>query len=307
MTIDQIEATLYPMAGSFSGRADKEMTTFTGIIHRDHWQRFLATVLPQLIDPGFRDEDFKRLKDAQLNALVQDLRSNNEEELGQGTAADEHLPRHRLRPRCARHRRGLERDHAGRREAVRAGRCIRSANLTLGASAATCRTRCSQTLRSALATAAGRARKRTRAAVQGTRPSGIEVEILEKDTRATAHLARVADRSHACAPGFRRPVGRASVARRTPDRRRDGCISGIREVRGINYGDYAYIEAFPRGMFQFFPDPNIARQRQIFEIWIRPVVPVNAHMSLRIAIHELDALDSERPQRRGRSRPRATT
>ena len=38
----------------------------------------------------------------------------------------------------------------------------------------------------------------------------------------------------------------------------------------MNYGDYAYIEAFPRGMFQFFPDPNVARQRQIFEIWIRP-------------------------------------
>ena len=64
----------------------------------------------------------------------------------------------------------------------------------------------------------------------------------------------------------------------------------IREIRGLNYGDYAYIEAFPRGMFQFFPDPNIARQRQIFEIWIRPVVPVNAHMTLRIALHELDAL-----------------
>ena len=28
----------------------------------------------------------------------------------------------------------------------------------------------------------------------------------------------------------------------------------------MNYGDYAYIEAFPRGMFQFFPDPNIARR-----------------------------------------------
>ena len=39
----------------------------------------------------------------------------------------------------------------------------------------------------------------------------------------------------------------------------------------MNYGDYAYIEAFPRGMFQFFPDPNIARRAQLFEVWIRPV------------------------------------
>ena len=44
----------------------------------------------------------------------------------------------------------------------------------------------------------------------------------------------------------------------------------------MNYGDYAYVEAFPRGMFQFFPDPNVARRAQLFEIWIRPVVPANA-------------------------------
>ena len=36
--------------------------------------------------------------------------------------------------------------------------------------------------------------------------------------------------------------------------------------------------------------PRAARQRQIFEIWIRPVVPVNAHMTLRIAVHELERL-----------------
>jgi len=46
-------------------------------------------------------------------------------------------------------------------------------------------------------------------------------------------------------------------------------------------------------MFQFFPDPNIARSAQIFEVWIRPVVPVNAHMALRIAVHELDKLIRE--------------
>ena len=41
----------------------------------------------------------------------------------------------------------------------------------------------------------------------------------------------------------------------------------------MNYGDYAYIEAFPRGMFRFFPTPNVARRAQLFEVWIRPVVP----------------------------------
>jgi zinc protease len=58
----------------------------------------------------------------------------------------------------------------------------------------------------------------------------------------------------------------------------------------MNYGDYAYIEAFPRGMFQFFPDPNIARRAQLFEVWIRPVAPENGPMALRIALHELRKL-----------------
>jgi zinc protease len=62
----------------------------------------------------------------------------------------------------------------------------------------------------------------------------------------------------------------------------------IRELRGMNYGDYAYVEAFPRGMFQFFPNPNLGRKAQLFEIWIRPVAPENGHFALRIALSELD-------------------
>jgi len=65
----------------------------------------------------------------------------------------------------------------------------------------------------------------------------------------------------------------------------------LREIRGLNYGDYAYIEFFNQPGFQFFPSPNIARRAQAFEIWIRPVVPANAQMSMRIALYELQKLD----------------
>jgi zinc protease len=73
---------LYPTAASFTGRADKEMTSLRASIHKDRWRTFVEVALPQLADPGWRPEDFARLKTRQLNALVQDLRSNNEEELG---------------------------------------------------------------------------------------------------------------------------------------------------------------------------------------------------------------------------------
>jgi zinc protease len=67
----------------------------------------------------------------------------------------------------------------------------------------------------------------------------------------------------------------------------------MREVRGLNYGDYAYIEYFPRGMNRMEPDPNIARHQQIFQIWIRPVEPPNAVFALRLALFELSRLVKE--------------
>ena len=39
----------------------------------------------------------------------------------------------------------------------------------------------------------------------------------------------------------------------------------IRQARGMNYGDYSYIEYFPRGMYQTKPDANLGRSSQIFQ------------------------------------------
>jgi zinc protease len=127
------------------------------------------------------------------------------------------------------------------------------------------------------------------AGVVGRRPKGLEIEIVEKDTRATAisfGQPIEVTRSH---PDF----AALWLARAWFGEHRSSMshlYERLREARGMNYGDYAYIEAFPRGMFQFFPDPNLGRRAQIFEVWIRPVVPENAHMALRIATHELEKL-----------------
>jgi zinc protease len=58
----------------------------------------------------------------------------------------------------------------------------------------------------------------------------------------------------------------------------------------MNYGDYAYIEYFPRGMFLTQPDANNARSQQIFQVWIRPVRPEQAHFAVRTALYELGQL-----------------
>ena len=117
----------------------------------------------------------------------------------------------------------------------------------------------------------------------------LRVRLIEKNTRATA-----------ISIGFPLAVNRSS-----PDwpallvmqsyfgqhRSSKSHLYGrLRELRGLNYGDYAYIEYFPRGMFRFDPEPNLCRQQQIFQIWIRPVEPQNGMFALRAALYELDKL-----------------
>jgi zinc protease len=285
--IDEIRQALFPMAGSFAAQVDKEMTTFTSSVHRDNWDRFAAIVLPMLLDPGYREDDFRRLKDAQLNALKVDLRSNNEEEL-----AKERLQANVFA--------GTPYGHpvlgtvagltaitlADVQDFVRRAYTRGALTLALSGDAPA---DLGAGLRRELARLPEGGALPAPAGVAGRKPKGLEVEIIEKDTRATAisfgHPIEVT-RSH---PDFTALwLARAWLGEHRSSM--SHLYERIREARGMNYGDYAYIEAFPRGMFQFFPDPNLARRAQIFEVWIRPVVPENAQMALRIATHELEKL-----------------
>jgi zinc protease len=288
--IDDIRQALFPMAGSFDAQVDKEMTTFTASVHRDNWDAFAKIALPMLLEPGFREEDFRRLKDAQHNALTVDLRSNNEEELG----------KERLQAVLFA---GTPYGHpslgtvdgiaAVTLDDVRAfaRRAYTRAALTIGISGDVPADFAARVQRDLARLPEGPALPPP-AGIAARRPRGMEVDIVQKDTRATAisfgHPIEVT-RSH---PDF----AALSVARAWLGEHRSSMshlYERIRETRGMNYGDYAYIEAFPRGMFQFFPSPNLARRAQLFEVWIRPVAPGNAHMALRIAIHELDKMIRE--------------
>jgi zinc protease len=285
--IDEIRQLLFPMAGSFDVQVDKEMTTFTASVHRDNWNAFAPIVMPMLLDPGFREEDFRRLKDAQHNALVVDLRSNNEEELGKERLQESLFA-------------GTPYGHPdlGTVDGVAAitlddvkdfvHRAYTGAALTVGVSGDVPADFVARVQRGLARLPEGPALAAP-AGVVARRPRGMEVDIIQKETRATAisfgHPIEVT-RSH---PDF----AALSVARAWLGEHRSSMshlYERIREVRGMNYGDYAYIEAFPGGMFQFFPSANVARRAQLFEVWIRPVAPQNAHMALRIAVHELDTL-----------------
>jgi zinc protease len=286
MKYEEIIQAMYPMATSFTSQVDKEMTVFTGTTHVDNLDRYYRIVSGMLLEPGFREEDFKRVKDNTLNYIRVSLRENNEEELAkevlyldvyrghpyghltQGTlAAVEGMTLEDVRSFHAKHytRANLELGLVGGySDAFLEGLRKDLEKLPAGAAAP-------------LAIPAPNAVK------------GRHLTIVKKETRATA-----------ISLGFPIEVTRAhkdwialDVARSWLGQHRNSSahlFQRIREIRGMNYGDYAYIEYFPRGMFQFLPDPNLVRRRQIFQIWIRPVEPANSHFALRIALYELKKL-----------------
>ena len=64
----------------------------------------------------------------------------------------------------------------------------------------------------------------------------------------------------------------------------------LRGERGLNYGDYSYIEYWENPPFTSTPSPNVPRRDQYFSIWLRPVRPETAHFALRAALFETDQL-----------------
>ncbi|MFZ6767415.1 M16 family metallopeptidase [Undibacterium sp. Di26W] len=285
--IDEVKKILFPLAASFSAQTDKEMTSFSGSVHKEKWKEFIQIALPQLLEPGFREEDFRRIKDEQKNALLLDLKDNNEEEF-----AKERLQTNVFAGSAYAHPvlgtvKGID---AITLDDVKQfwKKAYTTGALKVGISGDVSDAMVTS-LKQALSKLPDGAGVAAIAAPVGKVSQGMEVEIIEKNTRATAismGFPIAVTRSH---PDF----AALWLAKTWLGEHRSSSshlYQRIREIRGMNYGDYAYIEAFPGGMFLSFPTPNRARQSQLFEIWIRPVAPENAHMALRVAVAELDKM-----------------
>ena len=81
LTYKQIVEAFYPMAGGVSAQVDHEMCTFSGATHTDNLTAYYKLLRAMLLDPGWREDDFTRVKQDAINNLKVGLRGNNDEEL----------------------------------------------------------------------------------------------------------------------------------------------------------------------------------------------------------------------------------
>lgn len=286
MSYEQIQDAFYPMATSFSSQTDKEMTVFSGTTHIDNLERYYSIISQMLLEPGFRAEDFTRLKTDAINYLKVSLREANDEELGKEQLyntiyAGHPYGHHNVGTLSALERLTLDDVRAFYRQHYT------RANLVLGMAGGYQPAFVKRVQTDFGKLPAGSAAKMTIAAP--TVDTGMRIEIIQRDTRSTGislGFPLEATRRDRDWPAL------AVVASYFGQHRSSNSYlyQRLRELRGLNYGDYAYIEYFPRGMFQFAPDPNLGRTRQIFQIWIRPVEPQNGHFTLRAALYEYDKL-----------------
>lgn len=286
----EIVEAMYPLATSFDWQIDKEMTVFTGTTHLDNLTKYYSLVREMLLDPGFRADDFTRLKTEAINYLKVSLRGGNDEELGKEVLYNMIYPE--SHPYGHQNRGDVSSLGSLTIDDVRAfyKKNYTRANLVTGLAGGY-----PASFTKTMATDFAKLPAGAAAPVRFTALSfspGLKVEIVQRETRSTA-----------LSLGFPIAVTRAdkdwpalALAASYFGQHRSSnshLYQRLREARGLNYGDYAYIEYFPRGMFQFQPDANLGRQQQIFQIWIRPVEPQNGHFILRAALYEYDKLMRE--------------
>jgi zinc protease len=289
MTYEQIVEAMYPMATSFASQIDKEMTVFQGATHIDNLDKYYGLISQMLLDPGFRADDFNRLKTDAINYLKVSLRESNDEELGKEYLYNIIYAGHPYAHNNNGTVSSLEKLTLADVQDFYKTHYTQT-NMVLGLAGGYPKTFPDKVKADFAKLPAG-----TAAAGNYEDPKlapGMHISIIQRETRATA-----------VSLGFPIAVTRADkdwpalalVASYFGQHRSSNSYlyQRLRESRGLNYGDYAYIEYFPRGMFQFTPDPNQGRSSQIFQIWIRPVVPENGHFVLRAALYEYDKLVRE--------------
>jgi zinc protease len=286
LAFDQITERLFPLAATYGASVDKEMTVVTGIVHRDNLEFFYPLFLEAVTAPGWRDDDFARLRDDALSGIEKTLRFSSDEELGKAAlygALFQSTPYGHLAAGSAAALRGMTVADARRFWETHWTRDNVVVGLG-GAYPADLPARLASDLER-LPAGVPPAVPRSIAAL----PSGRKVLIVDKPGPATAiSIGAPIDVRRGSREYYALWIANSWLGEHRNSA--SHLYQFIREARGMNYGDYSYIEAFPGGGGRDMPPTGVGRRSQIFEIWIRPVPPEQAVFALRAALSETEKL-----------------
>ncbi|MDT8341525.1 MAG: insulinase family protein [Longimicrobiales bacterium] len=284
---------LYPMAAGYGASVDKEMTVFTGTVHIDNLERYYELFRNALLSPAFDEADFDRVKQQTLNFLERGRRYNRDEELSRELLywmAYRGTPYEHPEEGFVRSVRAITLDDV---RAFYDDFYVRN-NLVVGVGGGFPvgfgeRVRADFDTRPA-------GEVPVLPAPDPVRPDRVKILIVEKETDATAISMGFPTDLYRGHPDFwaMKLVNSWFGEHRSSF---SHLYQVIRERRGMNYGDYSYIEPFPNAFATQNRPVNASRRSNLFEIWIRPIAltePGNLHprtlFATRAALRELDRL-----------------
>jgi len=283
---EQVLDRLFPLASAYSSSVSAEMTVISGRTHKDNLAEFYPLFLDAVLAPAFKQEDLDRLKSQVLNYLENTLRFSSDEELGKAVLYNDIFsgtPYGHLEEGTIESVKSITLDDLKKFYATHFTRDNVVIGLGGGYDAA---------LLARLQTDLGTLPAGAPAIVPAPKPkpiSGLAATLVEKKGASTA-----------ISMGFPLELRRGSkdwyalaIANSWLGEHRNSggrLYNVIREARGLNYGDYSYLEHFPNAGARFVPPQNVARRQQVFEIWIRPVPNETRHFALRAALREFKLL-----------------
>lgn len=281
---EEILDKLFPIASSYSVKVDKEMTVFYGRTHIDNIGVFLPLFEQAITSPAFKQEDFERIKSELINYLEKDLRYASDEELGKAALYEfifDGTPYRHISQGTIEGLKNITLD-----DVKSFYKKYYNKNNFVVAIGGNYSNELPEKLKSELEKSLSDGVASSLPEIKPKPIDGYEFNLIDKDCNATA-----------ISFGFPIDVVRGDedffalwLFKSWFGEHRNSSshlYQVIREQRGLNYGDYAYIEAFLNGGGLRFPQPNNPRRKQIFEVWIRPVPHEARLFALRAALREL--------------------
>jgi zinc protease len=283
---EQILDKLYPLAAGYNATSAAEMTVIGGRVHKDNLKEYYPLLLDAILSPAFKQQDLDRIKSEALNSLENTLRYSSDEELGKAVLYSAlfagtpygHIPTgtvDAVKNITLDDIRAFYKSHFTR------------GNVVIGVGGGYTDKLVDQLCADLAKLPDGAPAPVAKPVPQPLK--GFRAVIVEKDAQSTA-----------ISMGFPIDILRGSrdwyalaLANSWLGEHRNSSshlYQVIREERGLNYGDYSYIEHYPGGGFRSLPPQNVGRRQQIFEIWIRPVPNETRLFALRAALRELKHL-----------------
>ena len=326
---EEILEALFPIASSYRVRVDREITTLTGRTHRDNIDLFFELYSDAYLRPAFDPDDFERIRSDSVNYLENTLRFASDEELGKAALYEfvfagtpyahptigtveglQSIALEDVREFYGRHYHpanarsglggGFDDELGARFEASLAGlpgepfageggvdaAASASAGSTVAAAEQSVAAEQSATAELSVATAPA---IDSSATINPPALNGRVVLLVSKpDADASISFGFPIDLSRGERDFYALWVANSWLGEHR--NQSSHLFKVIREIRGLNYGDYSYIEAFPEGGSRSMPPVNVPRRHQIFEVWIRTLPNHQAYFTLRAAIRELEDL-----------------